>query len=59
MEVTIDEILKILDNSLDPQYSPEAAERKVRMAEVLTLVAIVQELDRANRLKERELKMKG
>jgi hypothetical protein len=53
--ITISEILRLLENAADLQYSSGVARRKVSIAEVLALVAIAQALEDANEMKKKEL----
>lgn len=57
MNTTIIQVLQILDNSLDPQYSTGVMEKKVRIAQVLVLVAIAEELEKANEMKKKEIEI--
>lgn len=59
MNKTINQVLVLLDNATDPQYSAEISLRKSNIAQTLALVAVAEELERMNDLKEKEFKIKG
>ena len=55
MSDTILQALKVLDDATAPSYSAEVGNRKAIVGIGLALVAIVEELQEANRLKRKKL----
>jgi hypothetical protein len=55
MSDTMINVLRVLNDSLDLQYSPEVANRKALTAQVLAIIAVAEELQKANEMKKKEL----
>ena len=56
MDTTIKQALVVLNDALNPQYSSDVAEKKFFAAQILAITALVEELAKANQIKERELR---
>jgi hypothetical protein len=56
MNTTIVDALKILNNAVDPQYSTEVAGKKMLTALTMAVIAVAEELEKANQLKAIELR---